>query len=73
MLNAHIFSYRCYHNKENMPKVTINLLAFVIFALPFTYFYLSFVAFEILLNYRFAASNNYFLNIRIQSHTVSLG
>lgn len=56
-----------------MPKLTINSSDFVIFALPFTYFCLSFVAFEIILNYRFAESNKCFFNIRIQSHTASFG
>lgn len=56
-----------------MPKVRTKLLAFVIFALPFTFFFLSAVASEILLNDTFAANNNCILNIRIQSHTMRLG
>lgn len=56
-----------------MPKVTTDLLAFVIFALPFTFSFLSSVAFEILLNYTPAANNDYILNIKILSHTMKLG
>lgn len=56
-LNIYIFSYRCYHNKENMPKVTIHWLFWSLLSHSLI---LSFVVFEILLNYRFAASNNNF-------------
>lgn len=55
-----------------MPKVTTDLLAFVIFALPLISSFLSAVAFEIF-NYTFATNNYYILYIRILSHTMRLG
>lgn len=64
-LNVYIFSCCCHYVRENMHKVTTDLLAFVIFALPFIFPFLSAVAFEILLNYTLAANNDYILYIRI--------
>lgn len=48
-----------------MHKVTTDLLAFVIFALPFIFPFLSAVGFKILLNYTLAVNNDYILYIRI--------